>query len=99
MVSLNDKKNLAKSSFVNCLIGKSQQLNHIYGASLIDFSLTLNGGFNVLIYNVSLTLFILLIIIENCKTALSLHGCVDFDKLVFVDMNFGPVSDDHSFVH
>ena len=59
MVHFNGNENQSKSRFYDCLIGKSQQLNHIYGASLIDFSLTLNGGFNVLIYNVSLTLFFL----------------------------------------
>ena len=56
------KKNQSKSNLYNCLIVKSQQLNQLYNSSLIDFSLTFNVGFNVLIYSASLIfLFTLLL--------------------------------------
>ena len=56
------KKNQSKSNLYNYLIVKSQQLNQLYNSSLIDFSLTFNVGFNVLIYSASLIfLFTLLL--------------------------------------
>ena len=56
------KKNQSKSNLYNCLIVKSQQLNQLYNSSLIDFPLTFNVGFSVLIYSASLIfLFTLLL--------------------------------------
>ena len=62
MVYLSDKENQSKSNLYNCLIVKSQQLNQLYNASLIDSSLTFNVGFNVLIKSASLIFLLILLL-------------------------------------
>ena len=56
------KKRQSKSNLYNCFIVKSQQLNQLYNSSRIDFSLTFNVGFNVLIYSASLIFLFMLLL-------------------------------------
>ena len=62
MVQLNDREDQSKFDLYNSLIVKSQQLNQLYNASLIDSSLTFNVGFNVLIYSASLIFLLILLL-------------------------------------
>ena len=68
MMSLNDKKNHLKLNLNNCLIVKSQQLNELYSSSLIDFSLTINVDFNVIVCSASLIFLFRLSIYSSLYT-------------------------------
>ena len=68
MMSLNDKKNHLKFNLNNCLIVKSQQLNELYSSSLIDFSLTINVDFNVIVCSASLIFLFRLSIYSSLYT-------------------------------